>query len=345
MAPQCAQRVIHVGLVHNREETTMKLRRRSFLQLAAGAAALQALPHAASADAYPSRPVQIIVDLPAGLAPDVAARLIGPPLGERLGQAVVIENRPGAGGNIGAEAVVRAAPDGYTLLLVISGNAVNATLYPNLTFNFVRDIAPVAFVGVTPFALAVTPSFPAKTVPEFIAYAKANPGKINLATAGAGTAPHLAGELFKMMTTVDIVQVPYRSNYFADVLGGQVQGAFVAIAPAIGYIRAGKLRPLAVTSAKRLDVLPDVPAMDEFVPGYEGSGWLGVCAPRATPAEVIDKLNKQINAVIAEPAMKEKLAALGTEPDLMTPAQFGKLMVDATEKWAKVIKFANIKAE
>jgi tripartite-type tricarboxylate transporter receptor subunit TctC len=323
----------------------MKLRRRSFLRLATGAAAFQAVPRSASAEAYPSRPVQIIVDLPAGLAPDVAARLIGPPLSERLGQAVVIENRPGAGGNIGAEAVVRAAPDGYTLLLVISGNAANATLYPNLTFNFVRDIAPVAFIGFTPFALAVTPSFPAKTAPEFIAYAKANPGKINLATAGAGTAPHLAGELFKMMTGVDIVHVPYRSNYYGDVLGGQVQGAFVAIAPAIGYIRDGKLRPLAVTSAKRLDVLPDIPAMNEFVPGYEGSGWLGVGAPRGTPAGVIDKLNKEINAVIAEPAMTARLVALGTEPDLMTPERFGKLIADATEKWAKVIKFANIKAE
>jgi len=323
----------------------MKLRRRSFLHLTAGAVALQALPRAALADTYPSRPVQIIVDLPAGLAPDVAARLIGPPLSERLGQAVVIENRPGAGGNIGAEAVVRAAPDGYTLLAVISGNAVNATLYPNLTFNFVRDIAPVAFIGTTPFALAVTPSFPAKTVPEFIAYAKANPGKINLATAGAGTAPHLSGELFKMMTGVDIVHVPYRSNYYGDVLSGQVQGAFVAIAPAIGFIRAGKLRPLAVTSAKRLNVLPDVPAMDEFVPGYEGSGWLGVGAPRGTPADVIDKLNKEINAVVTEPAMTARLVELGTEPDPMTPAQFGKLIADATDKWAKVIKFANIKAE
>jgi tripartite-type tricarboxylate transporter receptor subunit TctC len=345
MAPQCVQWGIRVGSPLHRKGITMKLRRRSFLHLAAGAAALQALPRAALADTYPSRRVQIVVDLPAGLAPDVAARLIGPPLGARLGQAVVIENRPGAGGNIGAESVVRAAPDGYTLLLVISGNAVNATLYPNLTFNFVRDIAPVAFVGVTPFALAVTPSFPVKTVPEFIAYAKANPGKINFATAGAGTAPHLAGELFKMMTGVDIVQVPYRSNYFADVLSGQVQGAFVAMAPAIGYIRADKLRPLAVTSAKRLDVLPDVPAMGEFVPGYEGSGWLGVGAPRGTPADIIDKLNKEINAAIAEPAMHEKLVALGTYPDPMTPAQFDKLMVDATEKWAKVIKFANIKAE
>ena len=323
----------------------MKLRRRSFLHLTASAAALRALPRPALADTYPSRPVLIIVDLPAGLAPDVAARLIGPPLSERLGQPVVIENRPGAGGNIGAEAVVRAAPDGYTLLAVISGNAVNATLYPNLTFNFVRDIAPVAFIGTTPFALAVNPSFPAKTVPEFIAYAKANPGKINLATAGAGTAPHLAGELFKMMTGVDIVQVPYRSNYYADVLSGQVQGSFVAIAPAIGFIRAGKLRPLAVTSAKRLHVLPDVPAMNEFVPGYEGSGWLGVGAPRGTPADIIDKLNKEINAVIADPSMTARLVDLGTEPDLMTPAQFGKLIAEATEKWAKVIKFANIKAE
>jgi tripartite-type tricarboxylate transporter receptor subunit TctC len=323
----------------------MKLRRRTFLHLAAGTAALCATPRFALADTYPSRPIQIIVDLPAGLAPDVAARLIGPVLSERLKQPVVVENRPGAGGNIGAEAVVRATPDGYTLLLVISGNAVNATLYPNLTFNFVRDIAPVAFIGITPFALAVNPSFPAKTVAEFVAYAKANPGKINLATAGAGTAPHLAGELLKMMTGIDIVHVPYRSNYYADVLSGQVQGSFVAIAPAIGFIRTGKLRPLAVTSAKRLNLLPDVPAMDEFVPGYEGSGWLGVGAPRGTPADAIDKLNKEINAVIADPAMTARLVELGTEPDLMTPEKFGKLIVDATDKWAKVIKFANIKVE
>jgi tripartite-type tricarboxylate transporter receptor subunit TctC len=323
----------------------MKLPRRNFIRLAAGAVALSALPRIARAQAYPSRPVQIIVDLPAGLAPDVAARLIGPALSDRLGQPVVIDNRPGAGGNIGAEAVVRAPPDGYTLLLAISGNAANAALYPTLTFNFVRDIAPVAFIGTTPFVMSVNPSFPAKTVPEFITYAKANSGKINFATPGVGTAPHLAGELFKMMTGVDLVHVPYRENYMSDLLSGQVQVGFPSIAPALPYIRVGKLRALAITSAKRLDVLPDIPAMDEFVPGYEGSGWVGVGAPKGTSAEIVNKLNKEINAVIADPAMKAHLVSLGIEPEPMTPAEFGKLIDDATEKWTKVIKFAGIKAE
>ncbi len=324
----------------------MKLPRRSFLNLTASFAALAPiLPGMARAQSYPTRPVQIIVDLPAGLAPDVAARLIAPPLSERLGQPVVVENRPGAGGNIGAEVVVRAAPDGYTLLLEISGNAVNATLYPNLTFDFLRDIAPVAFIGVTPFVLAVNPSFPAKTVPEFIAYAKANPGKINIATAGVGTAPHLAGELFKMMTGLNLVQVPYRSNYMPDVLGGQVPVAFVAVAAALGYLRSRKLRGLGVTSAARMSALPDIPPIDEFVPGYEGSGWLGVGAPKGTPASIIDRLNQEINAIIADPGMKAKLVGLGVEPQPMNPAEFGKLCADATEKWAKVIKFAGIKAQ
>jgi tripartite-type tricarboxylate transporter receptor subunit TctC len=323
----------------------MKLLRRNFLRLAAGAAALPAWPRIARAQAYPSRSIQIIVDLPAGLAPDVAARLLGPPLSDRLGQPVVIDNRPGAGGNIGAEAVVRAPPDGYTLLLAVSGNAANAALYPTLTFNFVRDIAPVAFIGTTPFAMSVNSSFPAKTVPEFITYAKANPGKINFASAGIGTAPHLAGELFKMMTGIDLVHVPYRENYMSDLLSGQVQVGFPSIAPALPYIRNGKLRALALTSAKRLDVLPDIPAMDEFVPGYEGSGWVGVGAPKGTSAEIVDKLNNEINAVIADPAMKARLVGLGVLPEPMTPAEFGELIADATEKWTKVIKFAGIKAE
>jgi tripartite-type tricarboxylate transporter receptor subunit TctC len=247
----------------------MKLPRRNFIRLAAGAVALSALPRIARAQAYPSRPVQIIVDLPAGLAPDVAARLIGPALSDRLGQPVVIDNRPGAGGNIGAEAVVRAQPDGYTLLLAISGNAANAALYPTLTFNFVRDIAPVAFIGTTPFAMSVNPSFPAKTGSEFITYAKANRGKINFATPGVGTAPHLAGELFKMMSGLDLIHVPYRENYMSDLVSGQVQVGFPSIAPALPYIRVGKLRALAVTSAKRLDVLPDIPAMDEYVRRFD----------------------------------------------------------------------------
>jgi tripartite-type tricarboxylate transporter receptor subunit TctC len=320
-------------------------RRKFFPYLAASAAALSPLSRVAYAQTYPTRPVQIIVDLPAGLAPDVAARLIAPPLSERLGQAVVVENRPGAGGNIGAEAVVRAAPDGYTLLLEISGNAVNATLYPNLNFDFLRDIAPVAFIGVTPFVLAVHPSFPAKTVPEFIAYAKANQGKINVATAGVGTAPHLAGELFKMMTGLNLIQVPYKSNYMPDVLGGQVPVAFVAVAAALGYLKSGKLRGLGVTSAARMSALPDIPPIGEFVPGYEGSGWLGVGAPSNTPADVIGKLNKDINAIISDPKMQPRLLDLGIEPQPMTPAEFGKLCADATAKWAKVIKFAGIKVQ
>lgn len=320
-------------------------RRKFFSYLTASATALWPLPRIAHAQNYPTRPVQIIVDLPAGLAPDVAARLIAPPLSERLGQSVVVENRPGAGGNIGAETVVRAAPDGYTLLLEISGNAVNATLYPNLTFDFLRDIAPVAFIGVTPFVLAVHPSFPAKTVAEFIAYAKANQGKINVATAGVGTAPHLAGELFKMMTGLNLVQVPYKSNYMPDVLGGQVPVAFVAVAAALGYLKSGKLRGLGVTSAARMSALPDIPPIGDTVPGYEGSGWLGVGAPRNTPADVIDKLNKDINAIITDPKMKPRLLDLGIEPQPMTPKEFGKLCADATEKWAKVIKFAGIKVQ
>ena len=323
----------------------MTLPRRTFFKFAAGLAAAASLPQRVRADTYPTRPVQIVVDLPAGLAPDVAARLIAPPLAERLGQSVVVENKPGAGGNIGAEYVVRATPDGYTLLLVISGNAVNATLYPKLTFDFLHDIAPIAFIGVTPFVLAVHPSFPAKTIPEFIAYAKANPGKINVATAGAGTAPHLAGELFKMLAGVNLVQISYRTNYFADVLSGQVPVSFVAVAPGTPFLRAGKLRGLGVTSAARMSILPDIPAIAEFVPGYEGSGWLGVGAPKNTPAAVIDRLNKEINAIVVDPKMKPRLITLGIEADPMTPAQFGTLCADATAKWAKVIKFAGIKLE
>jgi tripartite-type tricarboxylate transporter receptor subunit TctC len=323
----------------------MTLPRRTFLNLAAGFAAAPVMPDMARAETYPTRPVHLIVDLPAGLAPDVAARLIAPPLSQRLGQSVVVENKPGAGGNIGAEYVVRAAPDGYTLLLEISGNAVNATLYPKLTFDFLRDIAPVAFIGVTPFVLSVHPSFPAKTIPEFIAYAKANPGKINVATAGAGTAPHLAGELFKMMAGVNLVQISYRTNYLPDVLSGQVPVSFVAVAPGIPFLRSGKLRGLGVTSASRMSILPDIPAIAEFVPGYEGSGWLGVGAPKDTPADIIDSLNKEINAIVVDPKMKPRLVALGVEANPMTPAQFGELCADATAKWAKVIKFAGIKLE
>ena len=323
----------------------MNLPRRQFLQMAARAVAIRAQISVAVALDYPTRPVHMIVGIPPGLAPDVAARLIGPPLSERLGQPIVIENRPGAGGVIGAQVVGSSPPDGTTLLLVISGYAASAALYPKTAFNFVRDIVPVAFIGSTPFLMSVNPSFPAKTIPEFITYAKANPGKINMASPGIGTAPHLAGELFKMMTGVELVHVPYRESYMPNLLSGQVQVAFPAIAQAIGYIRDGKLRALAVTEMRRLEVLPDIPAMDEFVPGYDGSGWLGVGAPKGTPTEIIERLNTAIKAVIGDPKMKTRLVGMGIEPALMTPAQFTKLIADATDKWARVVKFAGIKAE
>jgi len=323
----------------------MTLLRRQFLHLAAGAAALPALPRAACALDYPTRPVHLIVDLAAGLAPDVIARIVADPLAARLGQSVVVENRPGAAGNVGTEYVVRAAPDGYTLLAAISGNAVNATLFPNLTFNFIRDTAPVAFLAATPFVLVVNPAVPVKSVTEFIAYAKANPGKVNFASAGVGTAPHLALELFKMMAGVDIVHVPYRSNFMPDVLSGQVQGTFAAVAPALAFIQNGKLRPLGVTSATPMSSLPDIPAIAESVPGYEGSGWAGVVAPKDTPGEIVAKLNSEINAIIVALDIKTHLVGLGAEPIVMTPKQFGTLIAEATDKWAKVIKFADIKAE
>jgi tripartite-type tricarboxylate transporter receptor subunit TctC len=323
----------------------MKLPRRRFLQLAASAATLPAQIYSASALDYPTRPVHIMVGLPPGLAPDVAARLIGPALSERFGQPVIVENRPGAGGLIGAQAVSSAAPDGHTLLLVLSGYAASAALYPSTTFNFARDIAPVALIGNTPYLMMVNQSFPTKTAPEFIAYAKANPGKINMASPGIGTAPHLAGELFKMMAGVDLVHVPYRDSYMTGLLSGQVQVAFPAVAQAIGYITDGKLRALAVTETKRLDALPEIPAMNEFVPGYDGSGWLAIGAPKGTPANIIDRLNTEIKAVVADPKFKARLISVGIEPVQMTPAQFGKLIEDATEKWAKVVKFAGVKAE
>jgi tripartite-type tricarboxylate transporter receptor subunit TctC len=321
----------------------MTFDRRKFLIASASAVAL---PSVACAADYPTRPVRLIVDLPAGLAPDVIARLVADPLAQQLGQPVVVENRPGAAGNIGTEYVVRAAPDGYTLLAAISGNAVNASLYQDLSFNFVRDTVPVGFIAFTPFVLTVPPSFPAKTILEFIAYAKANPGKINLATSGVGTGPHMSGELFKMMTGTDIVEVPYRSNFMADVVSGQVQGTFAAVAPGLGFVKSGKLLALGVTSATRMTgVLPDVPAIAEFVPGYEGSGWIGICAPKGTPGDIVDKLNKAVNEVIADPSIKARLIDVGAEPVQMTSAQYGTLIADAADKWAKVIKFANIKPE
>lgn len=323
----------------------MRFSRRIFLRLAAATAGLPLVPGLASAEVYPSRPVHMIVDIPAGLAPDVLARLIGEPLSQRFGQNFVVENMPGAGGNVGAEYVIRAAPDGYTLLVMISGNAANAALYPKLNFNFVRDIAPVTFLGYTPFVVVVNPSITAKTISELVAFAKANPGKLNFASQGAGTAPHLAFELLRMMTGVNIVHVPYRSSYLPDLLAGQVQLAFSTAPPVLGYIHTGKLRALGVTSMKRMAALPDVPAIAELLPGYEGSGWTGVGAPRGTPAEIIDALNKYINAIIADPAMKARFVALGAEPETMTPSQFGALIANAAEKWAKVIAFASIKVD
>jgi tripartite-type tricarboxylate transporter receptor subunit TctC len=322
----------------------MKLPRRTFLHLAAGAAALPATSRFAWAQAYPTRPVRIIVPFPAGQATDTIARLVGQSLLERLGQPFIIENRPGAGGNIGTESVVRATPDGYTLLLVGLPNAMNATLYKKLNFNFIRDIAPVASIGGVPYVMVINPSVPAKTVPEFIAYAKANPSKINMASSGSGSVSHVFGERFKMMTGINLVHVPYRGGYVPDLLSGQVQVVFGTISSHIQYIRGGMLRALAVTTATRSDVLPDTPTLAEFVPGYEASAWYGVGAPKDTPAEVIDKLNNEINAVAADPLIKARLAGLGVDPMSMTSAAFGKLIADETEKWGNIIRALNIKA-
>ena len=323
----------------------MKLPRRRFLHLAAGAAALPALSRSAWAQSYPARPIHLIVTFPAGSAPDIIARLAGQWLSERLGQQFAIENRPGFGGNIATEYVVRAPPDGYTILMPVSTNAVNATLYPNLSFNFMRDIAPVAGIANTPFVMTVPSSFPAKTLPEFIAYAKANPGKINMASGGNGSSPHIFGELFKSMTGVDLVHVPYRGVYMTDLVAGQVQVAFGPIAQALELIRNGKLRALAVTPAKRVAALPDVPTVGEFVPGYEAFGWYGLGVPRSTPAEIVDKLSQAMNAVLADPKSKARLVELGVEPMPLTSAGFAKHIAEETDKWAKVIKSAGIKAD
>ena len=325
----------------------MKLPRRNFLHLAAGAAALPIVSASARAQAYPSRPVRIIVPFAAGGIGDIHARLMGQWLLERLGQPFIIENRPGAGSNIGTEAVVKSPPDGYTLLLASSTNAINATLYDKLSFNFIRDIAPVATISRNTFVMVAHPSMPAKSVPEFIAYAKANPGKINIASAGTGSAGHVFGELFKMMTGINTVHVPYRgaAPALADLVAGQVQAYFAPTAASIEYIRAGKLRALAVTTATRSEALPDIPAVNEFVPGYEASGWSGFGSPKGTPTEVIDKLNKEINAGLADPKIKAQLADLGSPALAGLPADFSRLIAADTEKWAKVIKFAGIKAE
>jgi tripartite-type tricarboxylate transporter receptor subunit TctC len=325
----------------------MKLpHRRQFLHLATGAAALPALPHIARAQAYPTRPVKIIVGQAAGSGSDTFARLIGQFLSERLGQQFVIENRPAAAGNIATEAVVRSQPDGYTLLLANSANAINATLYEKLNFDFIRDIAPIRGIASFAFVMEVNPSVPAKTLPELIAYAKANPGKINMASASSGSTSHVSGELFKMMAGVEMVHVPYRGSTPAltDLLGGQVQVMFDATPSSLPHIRAGKLRPLAVTTATRLEILPDIPTIGDFVPGYEASAWLGFGAPKNTPAAVVDQLNKAISLAISDSAIKARLVDLGgTALPTSSPAEFGKLIADDTEKWAKVIKSANIK--
>ena len=323
----------------------MKLPRRQFLHLAAGAAALPAVSRVAWAQSYPTRPVRIIIPFPAGQATDTIARLMGQSLSERLGQPFVIENRTGAGGNIGTETVVRATPDGYTLLLVGLSSAINATLYQKLNFNFIRDIAPVASIGGGPYVMVVNPSVPAKTVPEFVAYGKANSGKINMASSGNGSVSHVFGELFKMMTGVNLVHVPYRGGYVPDLLSGQVQVVFGTMSSCMQYVTGGMLRALAVTSATRSDALPDIPTLTEFVPGYEASQWYGIGAPKETPAAVIDKLNKEINAVAADPIIKARLAGLGVDPMSTTSAEFGKSIAAETEKWAKVIRAANIKVE
>jgi tripartite-type tricarboxylate transporter receptor subunit TctC len=325
----------------------MNLPRRSFLHLAAGAAALAAVSRIAAADTYPLRPVHIIVGFPAGGPGDTLARLIGQWLSERLHQPFVIENRTGAGGNIGTEAVVRAPADGYTLLLATSASAINVTLYPNLSFNFVRDIAPVAGISRDPYVMVVNPSVPANTVPEFIAYAKANPGKINMGSGGIGVPSHVFGELFEIMAGVNMTHVPYRGAAPAliGLIGGQVQVLFNPLLSSIEYIRAGKLRALAVTSATRQEALADIPTVGDFVPGYEASSWTGIAAPKNTPAEIVDRLNKEINAALADPKMKAQFATLGAERMPMTPTDFGKFIAEETEKWGKVIREANIKPE
>ena len=325
----------------------MKLPRRKFLHLAAGAGALPVLSRIARAQAYPTRPVRIVAATAPGGLPDILARLIGPWLSGRLGQQFVVENRPGGGSNIGTEAVVRALPDGYTLLLVSTTNAINATLYDKLNFNFIRDIAPVAGITRMPTVMVVNPSVPANTIPEFIAYAKANPGKINLGSPGVGTPGHVSGELFKMMAGVDLVHVPYRGGgpVMTDLLGGQVQVLFGSTSLTIEQIRAGKLRPLAVTTTTRWEGLPDIPTVDDFVSGYEASAWAGFGAPKNTPTEIVEKLNKEINAGLADPKMKARLADLGGAVLPGSPADFAKLIAEEIEKWGKVIRAANIKAE
>jgi tripartite-type tricarboxylate transporter receptor subunit TctC len=319
--------------------------RRRFLKLAAGAVTLPAVSRVASAQTYPMRPVRLIAGFPAGGGTDVMARLVGQTLSERLGQPLVIENRPGANSNMGTEAVVRAAPDGYTLLMVGIANAINATSYDKLNFNFIRDITPVAAVSGVPSIMVVHPSFPAKTIPEFIAYARANPGKADMASEGIGSTGQLLGEMFKRMAGINLVHVPYRGIALAltDLMGAQVQVIFSSMPSSIAYVRAGQLRALAVTGATRSQALPEVPTVGEFLPGYEATTWYGVGVPKKTPTEIVEKLNKEINTALADPKLKARLAELDAEPMMMTPDEFEQFVVAETEKWAKVIRAANIK--
>src|SRR5258707_6294924 len=323
----------------------MKFQRRQFLRLAAAAAFLQGEPRVARAQTYPSRPVRLIVTFAAGGANDIVARLMGQWLAERLGQQFFVENRPGAGGNIGTEVAIKAAPDGYTLLIVSTANAVNASFYEKLSFDVVRDLVPIAGIMRGPNVLEINPLVPATTIPEFIAYAKANPGKITMASAGIGSNAHLSGELFKMMTGVDLVHVPYRGAGLAltDLIGGQVQMMIDPIASSIEYIKQGQLRALAVTSAKRLDTLPDVPAVGEFVPGYEATGFIGITAPKNTPMEIVERLNKAINAILESPTVNVRFADLGAVVAPGSPADFRALFAQEIEKWGKVVKFSGAK--
>ena len=325
----------------------MKFLRREFMLLAGSAAALPAASRLAWALDYPSRQVHLIVGFPAGNASDILARLVGQSVSERLGQQFIIENRPGAGSNVGTETVVKAPPDGYTLLLVAPANAINATLYEKLNHNFMRDIAPVAGLIRFPNVIVVNPSVPAKTVPEFIAYAKANPGKLNMASSGAGSTIHVSGELFKMMTGINMVHVPYRGGAPAltDLISGQVQVMFDNVPTSIEFIRAGKLRPLAVTTAARSNVLPDLPTVADFVPGYEASAWYGVGVPKGTPEAIIGKLNKETNAILADPKARARFDELGASLIAGSPAEFGQLVADETEKWAKVVKFSGARPD
>jgi tripartite-type tricarboxylate transporter receptor subunit TctC len=334
-------------IARRRREESMKLPRRAFLHLTAGAVALPAASRLAWAQAYPSRPVRLIVQVPAGGAPDIIARVMGEWLSERLGQQFVIDNRPGASGNVATEAVIRSPADGYTLLLAMSANAINPSLYENLRFHFARDAAPVASIGTIPLALEINPSLPVKTIPEFIAYAKANPGKINVASTGNGTPLHVAAEMFKMMAGVNLVHVAYRGEptAIADLIAGQVQAIFGVLPSTLPYIRSGQVRALGITTAKRQEVLPDLPAIAEFLPGFEASGWYGVAAPKDTPPEIVDRLNKEVNAGLADPKTRKRLTDLGCLIVEGSPADFSKFINAEIDKWTKVVRTAGLKMQ